>query len=140
MNLIEAAIELAVEAHRNQRDKAGQPYILHPLRLMLQMETDVEMIAAVLHDVVEDSTVAFDDLRARGLPEEAIEAVVCLTKQNGEDYDQFVQRVASNPIARKVKIADLEDNMNLARIPRLRPEDLKRLEKYHRALHRLKGI
>lgn len=138
MNLLEEAIALAVKAHRGQVDKGGHPYILHPLRLMLQMETENEMVVAVLHDVVEDSETGLDDLRAAGFPEEVISAIECLTKRKGEDYDAFIRRAATNPLARRVKIADLEDNMNLARISEVRSKDLERLAKYHRSLLELR--
>ena len=140
MNDLEKAIKLAGEVHRNQLDKGGTPYILHPLRLMLQMEEEAEMIAAVLHDVVEDTDLEVEDLRQRGFPEEAVEAIECLTKREGEDYDTFISRVEKNPLAAKVKIADLRDNMNMERIPEVGPGDLKRLARYHRALNRLKRI
>ena len=80
-----------------------------------------------------------DDLRASGFPEEAIQAIDCLTKRKGEDYEGFIRRVDANEIARKVKIADLEDNLNIARIPNLAPLDLERVAKYHRALRLLRG-
>ena len=139
MNSIEKAIELALRAHTGQVDKGGEPYILHPLRLMLRMDGEAEAIAAVLHDVVEDADIGLDDLRASGFPEEAIQAIDCLTKRKGEDYEAFVRRVETNEIARKVKIADLEDNLNIARIPNLAPLDLERVAKYHRALRLLRG-
>ncbi len=138
MNAIEKAIELALRAHTGQVDKGGQPYILHPLRLMVQIDDQAEAIAAVLHDVAEDADISLDDLRASGLPEEAIQAIDCLTKRKGEDYEAFVRRVDANEIARKVKIADLEDNLNIARIPDLTPPDLERVAKYHRALRWLR--
>lgn len=138
MNSVEKAIKLAVKAHENQLDKGGSPYILHPLRVMLQMDNETEMIAAILHDVVEDTDSGLDDLRAAGFPETAIKAIDCLTRHQGEDYEAFIRRVKTNPTARKVKIADLEDNMNITRIAQISPQDLERLAKYHRALSRLK--
>jgi (p)ppGpp synthase/HD superfamily hydrolase len=140
MNLIEKAIELAVKAHAGQVDKAGKPYILHPLRLMLRMDDEASMIAAVLHDIVEDTDLGLDVLRASGFPEAAIEAVDCLTKRKNEDYEAFIQRLEDNRIARKVKIADLEDNMNIARFSKIGSSDLERLARYHRALMRLKSL
>lgn len=93
MPTLEDAISLALEAHRDQKDKAEIPYILYPLRVMLSMETETEMIAAVLHDVVEDGGITIDDLRRAAYPEEILNAIVCLTPRNGEDYDQFIDRV-----------------------------------------------
>ncbi|HEY9285643.1 MAG TPA: HD domain-containing protein [Pyrinomonadaceae bacterium] len=135
---LEDAISIAAEAHRGQRDKAGAVYLLHPLRLMLRMDSEAAMMAAVLHDVVEDSDWTLERLRRRGFAEEVVEAVACLTHRDGESYEEFVERVKPNPLARRVKIADLEDNMNVLRIGRLGPKDLERLEKYHRAWRTLK--
>ena len=133
MLTLEDAILIAVQAHRGQKDKAGTPYIFHPLRLMLHMETETEMMAAVMHDVVEDSNWTLERLRTEGFPEEVLEAVECLTRKDSESYDDFIERVRTNPVARRVKIADLEDNMNIRRISKLTSEDSQRLEKYHKA-------
>jgi (p)ppGpp synthase/HD superfamily hydrolase len=130
---IEDAISVAARAHKGQKDKAGAPYLLHPLRMMLRMETEAAMMAAVLHDVVEDTEWTLQRLREAGFSEEVVEAVDCLTHREGESYEEFVGRVRANPIARRVKVADLEDNMNIRRIGQLGAKDLERLEKYHRA-------
>ena len=135
---LEDAISIAAQAHRGQRDKAGAAYLLHPLRLMLRMDSEAAMMAAVLHDVVEDSDWTLAALRERGFADEVVDAVACLTHRDGESYEEFVERVKPNPLARRVKIADLEDNMNVLRIGRLGPKDLERLEKYHRAWRALK--
>jgi (p)ppGpp synthase/HD superfamily hydrolase len=141
MNQLEAAIALAVEAHRGQVDKSGKPYILHPLRVMFRCQTDLERAVAVLHDVVEDTGRTFDDLRAMGFSAEVIAAVDCVTKRDGEGYEAFVERAAANPIARAVKVADLEDNMDLRRlgVAELSAKDVARLERYVRAWNRLMG-
>ena len=130
---IEDAISVAARAHKGQKDKAGAPYLLHPLRMMLRMETEAAMMAAVLHEVVEDTDWTLERLREAGFAEEVVEAVDGLTHREGESYEEFVGRVRANPIARRVKVADLEDNMNIRRIGRLGAKDLERLEKYHRA-------
>jgi (p)ppGpp synthase/HD superfamily hydrolase len=132
MATVEKAVQIAAQAHRGQRDKAGAPYLLHPLRMMLRMESEAAMMAAVLHDVVEDSDWTLDQLRAEGFSEEVLQAVECLTHRSGESYDEFVARVQTNAIARQVKLADLEDNMNIRRMAEITPKDLARLEKYHR--------
>lgn len=132
-SLIERAIAIALTAHSGQVDKAGAPYILHPLRLMVQMDTEDEQLAALLHDVVEDSDLTLDDLRDVGLPESVLAALALLTHQAGEDYEDYVRQIADNPLARKVKLADLADNMRLDRIPNPTPKDLERLEKYREA-------
>jgi (p)ppGpp synthase/HD superfamily hydrolase len=136
---LESAIALAVEAHRGQCDKSGQPYILHPLRVMFRCQTDDQRIVAVLHDVVEDTPTTFEDLRNRGFSEEILAALDCVTKREGESYEQFVERAAANPIARQVKLADLEDNMDLRRLgaAELGQRETDRLNRYIRAWHRL---
>lgn len=127
------AIALASQAHVEQREKSGAPYIMHPLRLMLRMETEAEMIVAILHDVVEDTPWTFDQLRNEGFSEEVIAALDCVTRRSTETYEQFVDRARDNAIARKVKLADLEDNMDLRRLPDLTPKSLDRMKKYHDA-------
>jgi len=133
-SLLARSIMIAARAHAGHTDRGGKPYILHPLRLMLKMETEDEMIVAVLHDVVEDSEISLTELRASGFPGTVTDAIACLTRRAGESYEGFILRVRANALARRVKLADLEDNMNLARIPNPGPEDLARVEKYRRAL------
>ena len=139
MSLLERAILLAVQAHRGQVDRSGAPYILHPLRVMFRVETENERIAAVLHDVVEDTDWTLDGLRAEGFPEEIVQAVDCLTRREGESYDDRVARAAAHPIARRVKLADLEDNMDARRLTRWCEEDAARFERYHRAWRFITG-
>lgn len=136
--MLEDAILLAVQSHRGATDKAGNPYILHPLRMMLRLDTDEERMAAVLHDVVEDTTVTLDDLREAGYPPAVVEAVEHLTARSGETYEEFIRRAARNPIARRVKLADLEDNMDVRRLGPLTPKDLERLERYRESWHWLR--
>ena len=135
MSLLQRAIEIAVEGHRAQRDKAGAPYVLHPLRMMLRQRSEHAMMAAVLHDVVEDAGWTLERLAAEGMPREVVAAVDCLTRRADESYEQFVERVKPNPIARAVKLADLEDNLLLTRIAALRDKDWERVQRYHRAWH-----
>lgn len=134
MNLLEKAIGLALQVHQGQRDRYGRPYILHPLHVMLQMDREKEMIAAVLHDVVEDSDMILDDLRAEGFPPDVLEAVRLMTHDKGAvSYETYVRRLKPNDTARKIKLADLQHNMDIRRMDRVRPEDVDRLEKYRRA-------
>ncbi|MEO7675061.1 MAG: HD domain-containing protein [Pyrinomonadaceae bacterium] len=141
MSTLEKAIAIASEVHEGQFEKAGAPYIMHPLRLMMRMNTEAEMMAAVLHDVPEDSDPndkwTIQRLRDKGFSEEVLEAVDSVTERNGESYEDFVERAGRNRIGRKVKMADIEDNMNLQRIRELRPKDLERLAKYHKSRQRL---
>src|SRR5436190_9803964 len=102
LELLGLAVEIAVEAHRGQKDKCGAPYILHPLRVMFRLKTAQQRMVGILHDVVEDTDWTFEDLQQKGFPAEIIEALRCVTKQEGEDYDKFVQRSASNELARQV--------------------------------------
>jgi guanosine-3',5'-bis(diphosphate) 3'-pyrophosphohydrolase len=130
MSTLERAIELAAKAHAGQVDKAGQPYILHPLRLMLAVRTPHERMAAVLHDIVEDTLVSFDDLIAEGFPPEVVAAVRALTKTEGEKRVAAAHRAAADPVARVVKLADVADNMDLSRIAEPTGKDYARLEEY----------
>ena len=130
---IEDAILIAAQAHKGIKDKAGAPYILHPLRMMMRMKTEAEMVTAILHDVVEDSSWTIEQLRERGFSEEVLEAVECVTNRNDESYEQFIERAGKNPIARQVKIADLEDNMDVKRLAALTEKDANRIAKYLRA-------
>lgn len=136
--LIEKAIDLALKAHKGQKDKAGAPYILHPLRVMLAMETDMERQAAVLHDVIEDGDITPEILRSEGFSEKVCSAVDVLTKKPGESYNAYLYRINENPIAKQVKMADLHDNMNLNRIKNPTSKDRERMEKYKNALKFLK--
>ncbi|MGF6318443.1 HD domain-containing protein [Pseudomonas frederiksbergensis] len=131
---LERAIAIAAAAHEGQVDKGGAPYILHPLKVMLRVNTLEERIVAVLHDVVEDCGISFDDLRKEGFSETVLMAIASVTKVPGESYEAFIERVAQNPIGRVVKLADLEENSDLSRIAQPSWEDLERVEKYRRAI------
>ncbi|MGG0753865.1 HD domain-containing protein [Brevibacillus laterosporus] len=139
MNMAVEAVLLATKAHANQQDKGGQPYILHPLRVMMYMPSDEARAVAVLHDVLEDTDVTADDLREAGFPKEVVEAVMILTKNSKEDYDSYIKRVKQNQLARAVKIADIKDNLDLTRIAEPREADVARIEKYKRALKELEA-
>jgi guanosine-3',5'-bis(diphosphate) 3'-pyrophosphohydrolase len=130
MSTLEQAIEIAARAHAGQVDKAGAPYVLHPLRVMLSVKTPHEQMAAVLHDVVEDTPVTLEDLRAQGFPQEVLEAVEALTKRKGETRLEAARRAARNPIARVVKLADVTDNLDLGRISHPSEKDYARLKEY----------
>jgi (p)ppGpp synthase/HD superfamily hydrolase len=130
MSTLEKAIEIAARAHTGQVDKAGSPYILHPLRLMLAVRHPHERMAAVLHDVVEDTSVTLDDLRAAGFPTDVLEAVDALTKRKGESRLDAAKRAVRNPIARVVKLADVADNMDLTRLSNPSESDFARLKEY----------
>lgn len=129
------AIALATKAHAGVVDKGGNPYIEHPLRVMARVEGVPAKMAAVLHDVLEDTEVTAEQLLALGCPAEVVAAVEALSKREGESYEAFVTRAAKDPIARAVKRADLLDNSDESRLAQLPPEQAARLrEKYRRGL------
>ena len=136
---LERAIEIAVEAHKGVLDKGGNPYVLHPLRMMFAVKTEEEKIVAVLHDVIEDAAGwEFDRLENERFSAVVIDALRSVTKETeDEDYDAFIERAMSNPIGRQVKIADIKDNLDVTRIGELTEKDMDRLNKYKRALARL---
>ena len=140
MNL-QRAIEIAVAAHKGVKDKGGNPYILHPFRVMLALETEDEKIVGVLHDVVEDAEEwTFERLRSEGFSLDVLEGLRSVTKtSDDEDYDEFVQRALENEIGRKVKIADIKDNLDVTRIDDLTERDLVRLKRYKKSLKILQG-
>ena len=136
--MLDRAIQIAVQAHAGQKDKGGNPYILHPIRVMMSVSGINEKIVAILHDVVEDSDWTFDALLKEGFSSEIIEALKSVTKTSKqEDYESFIRRAKANAIGRKVKIADLKDNLDVTRIPELSDKDIQRIEKYVRALKQL---
>ncbi|MCA6573448.1 MAG: GTP pyrophosphokinase [Pseudanabaena sp. M158S2SP1A06QC] len=128
---------IATKAHDGQFDKAGKPYILHPLAVMAQMDTLESKIVAVLHDAIEDSDLKITDLVQQGFPDFIIKAIAAITKLVGEPYEDYILRVKSNPIAYKVKIADVTHNMDLSRIANPTEKDFQRLEKYQNVLQEL---
>lgn len=137
MTLLEKAIAIAVEAHAGQVQKNGEPYILHPLHLMMQMESEDAKITAVLHDVVEDTEWSLADLQAEGFSDEVLVAVALLTRQPHMSYEQFIEEIAPNPLARQVKLADIVHNMDVRRLPSITLKDYDRLIQYRAAYARL---
>ena len=133
MTHLQRALEIAVEAHKNQKQKDGSPYALHPIKLSLTLKTEEQKIVALLHDVVEDTYWTFEDLIKEGFSVNVIEALRLLTHTDGSPYEDYVERLAANPLARAVKKADLTDNMDLKRIPEPTGKDFARIQKYHRA-------
>ena len=131
--LYDRALQIAFRAHEGQKDKSGHDYIMHPIRGAERCKNPRAKIVALLHDTIEDTNVTVNDLRKQGFPEEIIEGILSVTKQMGETYEAFVRRAAENPIGREVKIADLEDNMDIRRLAVLTDEDVARLRKYLKA-------
>ena len=136
--ILDRAKAIATSAHEDQVDKAGKPYIEHPMRVMNMGKTVEEKIAGVLHDVVEDSDWTFEMLEKEGIPKDVMDALRCVTKlSEDEDYDHFIERVKTNPLAVKVKLNDLKDNMDITRLGEVTEKDLARLNKYIRAYRQL---
>jgi (p)ppGpp synthase/HD superfamily hydrolase len=130
MSTLERAIAVAAGAHVGQVDKGGQPYILHPLRVMMNVEGEHAKMAAVLHDVLEDTKVNVADLVNHQFPDEVIKAVVALTKLPGMSRADAAKQAARDPIALEVKLADVYDNMQMSRIPNPSVRDWKRYMEY----------
>lgn len=135
--MLEKAILIATKANQGQVDKGGNPYILHPLRVMFSRTDETEKICAVLHDVVEDIDITLDYLRDEGFSEEILWALDALTRLHKESYDDFITRILNNKIACHVKVADLSDNMDLSRIEKPSDKDYERIEKYRKAVDRI---
>lgn len=138
MSTLDRAILIAAQAHHGQKDRYGQPYILHPLRMMMKMESEIAKIVAVLHDVVEKSEWTLEDLKREGFSEQTVDAVDRLTKRNGEPYAMHLERARTSQLARKVKIADLEDNLDPERGINPSRENEKRLVRLKKAWSELK--
>ena len=138
-NLLEKALQIATEAHAHQVDKAGSPYIFHPIRVSNRCSTDDEKIVALLHDTIEDTKVTAEYLLIEGFPRNIVDAILSVTRNEDESYEDFIKRSMLNPIGRQVKLHDLEDNMDITRLNELTEKDIDRLKKYLRAYKYLKG-
>ncbi len=138
---LKRAIEIAMKAHSEQKDKNGQPYAGHVLRVMNMGRTADEKICGALHDVVEDSDITFDDLKREGFSERILNALRCLTKETSdEDYDKFTERIKQNRLAVCVKLNDLTDNMDIRRMNSVTEKDIARLNKYLKAYRELSEL
>ena len=128
------AVKIMFEAHKDQHDKSGLPYVFHPFHLAEQMTDEDTTIAALLHDTIEDTDITEEYLRAQGFKPEVIDAVVLLTRNDEEDYFDYVRRVAEDPIAKAVKLADLKHNSDMSRLETVNEYDIKRAKKYKEAI------
>ena len=128
------AIKLCFDAHKDQLDKSGLPYVFHPFHLAEQMTDETTTAVALLHDVIEDTDYTLDDLRALGFTSEVLEAVALMTHAPGVDYMEYVKEIKKNPVARAVKLADLKHNSDMSRLDTVTPYDITRAEKYKRAI------
>lgn len=132
------AMKLCYEAHKDQVDKSGLPYVFHPAHVAEQMTDEATTIVALLHDVVEDTDYTLEDLAAEGFEKEILEAVALMTHEDDVPYLDYVAKLKNNPIARAVKLADLAHNSDLSRIGEIDEETRKRLEKYKKTIALLK--
>lgn len=131
MRLLDKAVQLASRAHQGKVDRYGAPSLFHSYRVMERMQGETEAVIAILHDTVEDTDLTLETLRDEGFPGEIVHAVDSLSRRDGESYTEYMERVRENPLAVRVKIADLEDNMDLRRYPEISGEDVERLRRYH---------
>lgn len=139
MKMADIVLEIAVNAHKGQKDLAGRDYIEHPKAVAAMLETDEEKTVAYLHDVLEDTSITEEALVKMGISSELVSVIKVLTKKKEESYPEYIERVKKNDLARKVKMADLHHNMDLSRISNPTERDFERLEKYKKALKQLKS-
>lgn len=138
--LTKKALSLCFEAHKNQVDKSGLPYVFHPFHLAEQMTDELSTVCALLHDVVEDTEYSFTDLKEMGFPDEVIEILKLLTHTDGTEYMTYIKSLSKNPTARKVKLEDLKHNSDLTRLDTVTEKDLERARKYKNAIEFLESI
>ena len=131
------AMKLCFEAHKDQTDKSGLPYVFHPFHVAEQMHDEKTTIVALLHDVVEDTSYTLQDLRAIGFNQEVLDAIALMTHDKNVPYMEYVAKIRENPIARAVKLADLRHNSDLTRMDEITETELKRVEKYKAAMQLL---
>ena len=134
------AIKLMYEKHKDQVDKAGMPYVLHPLHVAEKMDNEVTTTVALLHDIVEDTDVTFEQLSEYGFSQKVVDALKCLTHKPDVEYFDYIKEIAKNPVATIVKIADLEHNSDLTRLDEISESDLLRVQKYSKSLEYLKEV
>ena len=139
MSLLQTAINIAIEAHKNQTDKNGQPYALHIMRVMLRGKTEDEQMAGILHDLIEDTNWTLEQLDQEGIPANVIDVVKLLTHTKEDSYEEFIEKIknSGNKLAICVKINDLEDNMDIRRLDDVKEKDLQRFNKYLKAYRTL---
>lgn len=132
--LTKMALKISFDAHKNQVDKSGMPYVYHPFHLAEQMDDEYTTCVALLHDVVEDTDITLDDLKKEGFPKEVTDAIVLMTHDDDVPYLEYVAKIKKNPIATSVKLADLKHNSDLTRLDEVDSKALEREEKYRKAI------
>lgn len=138
-DLTKKAMQICVTAHAGQLDKAGFPYVHHPLHVAESMDDEASTCVALLHDVLEDTDVTAEDLIQASFPDEVIQALRLMMHEPDVPYMDYVREIAGNEIARKVKLADLAHNSDLSRLPEVTERDLQRVKKYSQAIDLLMG-
>ena len=136
-SMTKKALRLAFDAHKDQVDKSGMPYVFHPFHLAEQMTDEITVTVALLHDVIEDTDYTFDDLRGMGFPDEVISALMLLTHAPDVPYMDYVKKIKTNDVAKAVKLADLRHNSDMTRLDSSTPKDILRCEKYKSAIELL---
>lgn len=139
-DMTKKAIKLMYEKHKDQVDKAGMPYVLHPLHVAESMTDENRTTVALLHDIIEDTDMTLEQLREMGFPNEVLEALECLTHSEEVEYFDYVKNIGTNEIATDVKLADLAHNSDLTRLSEITEWDLARVEKYKKCIEYLSGI
>ena len=132
-DLTKKALVISFNAHKEQVDKSGTPYVYHPYRVAEQMNDEYSTCVALLHDVVEDTDITIAELKNEGFPQEVLDAIALMTHNDDTPYFDYIKRIKTNPIATAVKLADLQDNSNYERLDKVEIKDLQRLEKYREA-------
>ena len=133
-DLTKKALKISFNAHKNQVDKSGMPYVFHPFHLAEQMDDEYSVCVALLHDVVEDTDITIEELIIEGFPKEVINAIELMTHSDSVPYLDYVKIIKNNPIARKVKLADLMHNSDLSRLDKIDDKVLERVAKYKKAI------
>lgn len=136
-NHLELALQIAVKAHAGQKDKSGEPYIFHPIRVMGRCSSPKAKIVALLHDTVEDTSVTFEELKSAGFTDDVLESLRLVTHEKDVPYDDYIEGLIHDPVSVEVKIADLEDNSDIRRLKEIGVKDVERLKKYLRTHRRL---
>ena len=133
-DMTKAALKLCFDAHKNQTDKSGMPYVFHPFHLAEEMKDEKTTTVALLHDVIEDTEYTLDDLKKMGFSEDVLDAILLMTHADGVPYMEYVSQIKKNPIARAVKLADLKHNSDMSRFDKITQRDIERAEKYKKAI------
>ena len=134
------ALKLCFEAHKDQIDKSGMPYVFHPFHLAEQMADEKTTVVALLHDVIEDTEYTVDDLKSMGFSDDILSAIALMTHADGVPYMEYVARIKDDPIAKAVKLADLRHNSDMSRLDKITAFDRERAEKYKKAMELLETL